>query len=315
MRSPTTWALALVLLGSSAAVADDTVFSGPQVGEKLTPFRVKGVYDDQAGREFDLISQAGDKPVFLIFVHEVTRPSIALTRVLMTYAAQHGDKGLVSGVVWLADDVTAAEQFLLRARHAMPSEVPIGISVDGAEGPGAYGLNRHVALTVLVGRGGIVSGNFALIQPSVQADAPKILAKVAEAIDEAPPSPRELLALSQPAPGMPASRPEETDPKLAELLRAVIRKDATADQVERAAEALEAHVAKDEMARAQVGRITRRILDSGRLPNYGTPAARQYLRKWAERFGSTDRGDGESKAPDATESKEEVRDSSNRNDR
>ena len=315
MRSSTTWALALVLLGASTTVADDPVFSGPQVGEKLTPFRVKGVYDDQAGREFDLISKAGDKPVFLVFVHEVTRPSIALTRVLMTYAARHGDKGLVSGVVWLADDVTAAEQFLLRARHAMPSDVPVGISIDGAEGPGAYGLNRHVALTVLVGRGGIVSANFALVQPSVQADAAKILNKVAEAIGEAPPSPRELLALSQSGAGMPASRAEETDPKLAELLRAVIRKDATAQEVARAAHDVEAHVAKDKSAQAQIGRITRRILDSGRLPNYGTPAAREYLRKWAQKYGSADGADAESIAPDATEPKKEVRDPSDRNGR
>ncbi len=197
MRNHSVWVMSLVLIGSAAASADDPVFSGPQVGEKLTPFLMRGVYDDQAGREFDLIDRAGDKPVFLVFVHEVTRPSIALTRLLMTYAARHAKDGLVSGVVWLADDPTAAEQFLRRARHALPTEVPIGISVDGAEGPGAYGLNRHVALTVLVGRGGKVTANFALVQPSVQADAPKILAKVAELVGGEIPKPEELMAMSQ----------------------------------------------------------------------------------------------------------------------
>ena len=69
-----------------------------------------------------------------------------------------------------------------------PTGVPIGISVDGAEGPGAYGLNRNVTLTVLAGKGGTVTANYALVQPSVQADAPKILAEVAELVGgEVPP--------------------------------------------------------------------------------------------------------------------------------
>ena len=221
---------------------------------------------------------------------------------------------MVCGVVWLSDDATAAEQFLHRARHAMPSEVPIGISVDGAEGPGAYGLNRHVALTVLVGQGGKVTANFALVQPSVQADAPKILAKVAERDRPESPFAEELLALSQPRDGMQPARPEATDPRLAELLRAVIRKDATPEQVERATAAVEAHVSKDEKARKQLGQITRRIVDSGRLANYGTPIARESLRRWAERYGSPPKKTKGSNDPDKAEEKPDPRETPQRND-
>ena len=168
----------------------------------------------------------------------------------------------------------------------MPAEVPIGISVDGAEGPGAYGLNRHVALTVLVGQGGKVSANFALVQPSVQADAPKILAKVAELIGEKPPSAEELQSLSQASGQMQAARPSSTDPRLAELLRSVIRKDATPEQVERAAEAVEAFVSKDDRARVQLRQITRRIVDSGRLANYGTRSRSEIPTPVGRRVGS-----------------------------
>ena len=52
----------------------------------------------------------------------------------------------------------------------------MGVSVDGAEGPGAWGLNREVAMTVVVGKDGKATANFALVQPSVQSDGPKIFA-------------------------------------------------------------------------------------------------------------------------------------------
>ena len=51
---------------------------------------------------------------------------------------------------------------------------------EGKEGPGSYGLNRNVTLTILVGKEGKVTANFALVQPSTQADLPKILEEVAK---------------------------------------------------------------------------------------------------------------------------------------
>ena len=47
MRTLAAWVL---LLGASAASAEDPVFSGPQAGEKLAPFKVKGVLEPDAGR-------------------------------------------------------------------------------------------------------------------------------------------------------------------------------------------------------------------------------------------------------------------------
>ncbi len=54
--------------------------------------------------------------------------------------------------------------------HALHSETPTFVSVDGKEGPGSLGLNRKVTLTILVGNKGEVKANFALIQPSLQTD-------------------------------------------------------------------------------------------------------------------------------------------------
>jgi hypothetical protein len=289
----------LAILGPNCGLAQavDPVFSGPQVGEPLTPFIVRGVFDADAGKAIDLITRANGKPVFVVFVHESNRPSIMVTRVLMNYAARRAKDGLVAGAVWLGDDASSTEQFLKRARHALPDGVPIGISVDGKEGPGAYGLNRNVTMTVLVGKENKVTANFALVQPSVQADVPKILAQLVKLIGGKVPPVEELNA-----PPMSAmkgrSDASETDPKLSELLRGLIRQNAGSADVDRAAAAVETYVENRESARAEVGKIARRIIDSGALSKYGTPAAQEYLRKWAERFGpkSDKRADG--KKPD-----------------
>ena len=47
------------------------------------------------------------------------------------------------------------------------------ISLDGIEGPGNYGLNRKVTLTLLVAKGTKVVANFAIVQPN-ETDAPKV---------------------------------------------------------------------------------------------------------------------------------------------
>ena len=65
----------------------DAVFSGPQPGEKLPGFKMRGVFDDAAGKETDPVADAGKKPIVIIFVHELTRPSLAVFRTVMNYAA------------------------------------------------------------------------------------------------------------------------------------------------------------------------------------------------------------------------------------
>ena len=51
----------------------------------------------------------------------------------------------------------------------------VGISVDGEEGPGSYGLNRNVELTFVLAKENKVVANFAFVQSSVT-DAPVISA-------------------------------------------------------------------------------------------------------------------------------------------
>jgi hypothetical protein len=277
--------LALILAASlsRALPAQDAVFSGPQMGEKLPAFKVRGVFDDDAGKELDFVTQAAGKPLVLIFVHDANRPSIGLTRALSAYTVSRAKDGLATGVVWLADDATEAENTLKRIRHALTPQAPTGISLDGREGPGSYGLNRNITLTILVGKEGKVTANFALIQPSLQADLPRILEQIVLVAGGKAPKLEEIPGVGE---MMRAQTAREADPNLRGLLSPVIRKDATPEEVDKAAKALEEYVATREATRKEVGRIANTIIDAGKLPEYGTERAREYLRKWAKEYGA-----------------------------
>jgi hypothetical protein len=267
----------------------DRVFSGPQVGEHLPAFKVRGVFGDAAGKELDFVEQAKGKPIVLVFVHDLNRLSMSMVRTLTGYTSSRAKDGLATGIVWLSDDVTEAENTLKRIAYAMTKEAPIGISPDGKEGPGAYGLNRSVMLTILVGKDNKVTANFALVQPSLVADLPKILDEVVKVAGGQAPKVDDLLAAQQRnMPNRPGATPQrpEPDPRLREFISPVIRKDAKPEDVEKAAQALEEHAKKHEAFRKEVGRIANTIINNGKLENYGTPKAQEYLRKWAKEYGT-----------------------------
>jgi len=279
--------IGLLLVGMPAALhAQEKLLSGPQVGEKLPSFKVKGVFDGEAGKDLDYVKTAAGKPIVLVFIHDFNRQSASVTRVLTKYTQTRAKDGLTTGVVWLSDDVTEAENTLKRVKQGLAEGVSTGISPDGREGPGSYGLNRKVTLTILVGNKDKVTANFALVQPSLQVDLPKMLEAVVKEVGGKVPT------LEQIDPGLAKKKAvKEPDPNLRGLLVPVIRKDATPEEVDKAAKALEDYVAKNEATRMEVGRIANTIIDGGKLDEYGTPRAREYLRKWAKAYGSPKKTD------------------------
>jgi hypothetical protein len=189
------------------ALADEPVFSGPQPGEKLTPFKVLGSTGPDAGKEVELIGRLNGAPTLLIFVHEATRPGHQLMRPLDHYGAKLAKDGFATHFVWLAADKTKAEAYLNAAKNSLNLKAPISISLDGQEGPGNYGLNRKVTLTLLVAKDNKVVANFALIQPN-ETDAPKVLAAMAKLMGQQAPALDELraeLGAQRPAQPRPAA--------------------------------------------------------------------------------------------------------------
>jgi hypothetical protein len=259
------------------------VFSGPQAGEKLAPFKVRIVLGDDAGKEADFVKQANGKPIVLVFVHDRNRPSMAMTRALTAYTQGRAKDGLVTGVVFLGDDASEVEAKVKQSSHGLTPNVPTGVSLDGGEGPGSYGLNRNVTLTILVGKDNKVTANFALVQPSIQADLPKVFNEIVRVAGGEVPKLADIPGVA----GMMKMAANEQDPKIRTLLQPVIRKDAKSEDVEKAAAALEEYAKQNEAARKEFGRIANTIVDAGKVSNYGTPRAQEFLRKWAKEFGTT----------------------------
>lgn len=285
----------LLLVGLAEARADEEpVFSGPQPGETLPPLKVRNVLAEEA-TDVGLIEKADGKPVLLVFFHKRTRPAFGLANALMRLAKTREKQGLVSGVVMLTDDPTETGNWMKRIRNLLPKDTLYGISMDGAEGPGAYGLNREVTLTVLVGKEGKVTANFALVQPSLPNDGPKIARAVVDVTGggKVP----DILSLAgnrmRDQKKRPAQRPKQKPlpEELTGMLRRLINKEASEEDVSTAAKGIEEFIAKkgNEEWKERIGQITTNIISAGKLENYGTEPARVHLKQWAKKYGPKER--------------------------
>jgi hypothetical protein len=296
----TTNSQAIAQVASDPTPEQPEVFSGPQVGETLPPLIVRGAFGPVAGQEIDPVQDAGQRPLILIFVHDVNRLAIGLTRSVSQYAHSRAGDGLATSVILLDDDPTTAEATLKRIRHALTDQVTHAVSIDGREGPGAYGLNRNVTLTILVAKDGKVTANHAIVQPSLQVDLPKILTSIVGVVGGPAPKLDELLKSSNMA---PAGRPQRqasdtTPPDMRSMLMPLIRKNASDEQVDQAAAAIEKRITEDAAVKAEIARIATTIANSDKLENYGTPRTQFYLKKWAKEFGDGKEASADSESND-----------------
>jgi beta-lactamase regulating signal transducer with metallopeptidase domain len=165
------------------------VFSGPQSGEKLPPLKAKGINGETKDKTYDVIAKA-DGQLLVLFLQDESglglRGLVGISRLLVQIAEKSKQKMHI-GVVFLGDTPdTLAKQASKIVPH-VPSDVLLGISPDGREGPGSYGLNRSVAQTVIIAKDGKVLHNFAFTQPMLRPD-PYVLGAVADAIGVKPPT-------------------------------------------------------------------------------------------------------------------------------
>ena len=132
-------------------------------------------------------------------------------------------------------------------------------------------------MTIVFGDKQKVISNTALIEPSVQADALKILTPIAKALKVKVPTLAELGVQSRMAPAGGINTRA--------LLGPLLNKDATVAEVNAAAKNIEVKFAKEPNVANHIGEIAQRIIDSGKLENYGTERAQFYLFKWAGLYG------------------------------
>lgn len=283
--------LALLAGGCLFGRAADPVFSGPQTGEKTTPFKTLELTGASTGQERDPVTANAGAPTALIFLHGVERSLAPLLRVLDQYGAERKDR-LRSEVVFLNADRVAGEQRGKAASGSLKLQSRVGLSLDGAEGPGNYGLNKECLMTVVVAKENRVTANFALVQPGI-VDAPKILAAMAKACGDDSPLTVERLdeklkARAGPGRGegrmnmakgtnapvadkFPGAVPE--DPKLNTLLRQIIRPTNDNATVDKFKAEMEAHIKGNPELSKQASNGWVRVLHFG--DRYGTAYSRQ----------------------------------------
>ena len=280
-------AIRLVLWTGCLGLASQTIaeeFSGPQPGEALPALKATLAYGLTSGQTVDFIDRASGKPTLLVIVNGSNRPAARLTRILMNFAAIHSKK-LFAGVIYLHGDRTAALEDLRRAVSWWQVAAPVGVSIDGVEGPGSYGLNRNVNLTVLVANKGRVIGNYALVQPS-ETDAPRIIKQVVSLVGGNIPTPAEVVFLSAPTAKPPNARwhTAPSDPELRKLICSAL---ATTDpkQTRLAAAAVEQYVADNEARQASLGRAAGLLLERKALVTVRDLPIRPQLVTWRKQFG------------------------------
>ncbi|MFO0977095.1 MAG: hypothetical protein U0996_11905 [Planctomycetaceae bacterium] len=274
----------LLATGHPAFAQNDELLSGPQPGESLPPLPVREFLPDGSGQEKDLTALTGEKPFVIVFFHERTRPAFGLSNAVLRFAETRRD--LVANLVFLTADSTETETWLKQVRGLIPERITLGVSPDGLEGPGAWGLNRNVALTIVTGQKGKVTQSFALRQPALDSDGPKILQAIADVSGGG-----EIPKIADLAGGQNMRRgqnakggavSEEVLAKLRTLLRPVIQKDASEADVRAAAEAVEKEAASNEEFGKELSASCRRIVDSGKIENYGSAVAQEYIKTWAK---------------------------------
>lgn len=247
-------------------------FSGPQIGEPLPDAKVKVIIGPDKGKEISIMKSAPAKPKLIIFVHQVTRPAVGMVRIVANYGAKRSQDDLVTTVVFLTADPTDTENWMNRAKRALPGGVNVALSMEGIEGPGAYGLNRKMQVTALVAEEKKIKANFALVQPSIEADSLPICHEVAKVLgDKKMPTKADL--------GIGGNGQYE------QLMRPFIRKADTAKQTEMKAKEIERLASKNPALKKRIFDVANRIIDAGKLENYGNETAQSFLKKWSKEFG------------------------------
>lgn len=159
------------------------VFSGPQPGEKLPPLNATSIRGAAKGKTFDFIAKAGGQPLVLLLQEESVVGLRGLSDMsrIVDKIANESKQELLMTVVFLGDDPAALKQIT----QQVPKNVLVGISPEGREGPGNYGLNRNVSQTVIIAKEGKVLYSFAFTQPMLHPN-PYVLGAIGEAIGVKP---------------------------------------------------------------------------------------------------------------------------------
>jgi hypothetical protein len=286
-RLPRVAIAALFACWAGPVCAQKTLFSGPQSGERIENFNVLAVNGPDAGKEVDYVASYGNAPTLVIFLHQLDRNIASLLSPTEKFARERASAGLRCLIVYLAPDKIEGERRMRAVINSLKLEVPVAISLDGIEGPGAWGLNREAAVTILVAKDRTVTDNFAIVQAGT-VDAPRVMAAVARHVGGHVPTLEEIQAerarmsarpgasraggMTQPdSGGQSGGKTQEPDPpEMVALLRSLIQPSNTPERVDDVVKELEGWAGSDAKRRDILARKLGVIIPL----KYGTEYAR-----------------------------------------
>lgn len=271
------------------------IFSGPQAGERLPKLAVSAVGGDQDGKTINALGENTGAQLIIMSDQygSSVRGLIGLLRFVSTIN-EKSEKKLNATVVYLGDDKNKLNENARRYGQYIAGKPTIGISNDGRDGPGSYGLNRNVSMTIIVANEGEVLYNFPFPQGMLTPD-PHVLGAISEVLKAKPVDMREWLVASygDRTKKDANDRANTGGVDVRSLLAPVINKDASDEEIDAAAKRVDMLLEKNKAAATNIGGIAKRIIDGGKLENYGTERSQYHLFKWARLYGtpSTEKND------------------------
>jgi len=264
------------------------VFSGPQTGETLPKLKVSAVSGDDAGKTFNALGDhAGAQLIILAGPSRTSiRGIIGILRLVAT-VNDNSEAKIKPILVYLGDDKNQLAENANRYVQYMNGDPTIGISNDGRDGPGAYGLNRNVTMTIIVARDGKVVYNFPFPEGMLTPD-PHVLGAISEVIETKPEEMREWLVdaaeeRNRTAAANERSRTGGVD--IRTLLTPILDKNASDDVIDAAAQKIDLVLKGNKAAAASVGALASRMVQ-GDLDAYGTKRSQYHLFKWSRLYGA-----------------------------
>jgi hypothetical protein len=140
-----------------SAAAQDEIFSGPQVGEPTPGFTIIGSSGPYKDQSVDIIEEFAGGPSAIVFVNRPTRAAARTLRELDKGFAARFDQGLQAMFVLLSADQEQSERYGGQLLRSLNMRSEMGVSVDGLEGPGSYGLLKESMLTILIAKDNVVT--------------------------------------------------------------------------------------------------------------------------------------------------------------
>ncbi len=142
-------ALLAALLVVTGSFAEETVKSGPQVGQEVPgPFHPLNVTGEQAGKKNCLYCANGGNPVAVVFAREVSPDLGALLKKLDQATAKNASAFMGSYAVFCSDKDGLEGQ--LKELAKKQSLKKLVLSIDNPAGPKAYNISKDAAVTVLL---------------------------------------------------------------------------------------------------------------------------------------------------------------------